>query len=235
MNMNSTTAKELADFVHQTHLALADTKKAGAMAAYMKTTMPFYGLAKPQRVPIYKQMKALFPAKSRREYEAGVRALWSLPHREGKYAALVYARQWNPFITAESIPLYEFMIRGGAWWDLVDDIAVHLAGHVYLHERAAVKPVVEAWVGDPDLWIRRTAILIHNKHKKLTDEKQLFAHCLRLAHEKEFFIRKAIGWALRQYSYTNPDSVRRFLKTNEPRFSGLTLREGSKQLMRKQE
>lgn len=228
----TTFQSELARFVTTRLRAAADPAKAGPMQAYMKTNMPYYGVQKPAAVPIYREMKRRFVPASRRQYEAGMRALWGLGHREEKYAAIEFAGQHPQLITSASLRLYERWVRDGAWWDLVDAIAVGLVGHVLLNERDATRSVIERWIDDDDLWIRRTALLAHNRHKKQTDHRQLFDHCLRRAAESEFFIRKAIGWALRQYSYANPQAVRRFLLANRKRLSGLSFREGAKGLAR---
>ncbi|MHC4401702.1 MAG: DNA alkylation repair protein [Planctomycetota bacterium] len=228
----ASSSQELVGFVQSQFRAAADPKKAKEMAAYLKTEMPFHGVQKPQRAPVFREMKKRFAPKSRRQYEAGVRALWRLPHREEKYAALEYARQAQQFVTSESIPLYEKLIREGAWWDLVDLAAIHLVGRTLLYERKTVRPVIEEWIEDEDLWIRRTAILSQNGHKEKTDAAQLFDHCLRRAGETEFFIRKAIGWALREYSYAEPAAVCDFLLANRDCLSGLSFREGAKQLVR---
>ena len=228
----ATSADLLAAFVSAQFRTLANPENAGPMAAYMKTSMPFYGVKKPDRLPVYREMKKRFAPATRREYEAGVKALWRRPHREEKYAAIVFARQFDTFISVESLPLYEQLVREGAWWDLVDDIAIHLVGRAQLKQRSRVRPVVRRWIEDEHLWIRRTALLSQNRHKDETDQRQLFTHCLRRASETEFFIRKAIGWALRDYSYTAPEAVRDFLITNRGRLSGLTFREGAKQLVR---
>jgi 3-methyladenine DNA glycosylase AlkD len=222
----------LARFVTAQLRAAADPAKASAMQVYMKTDMPFYGVQKPVAVPIYREMKGRFKPNNAREYEAGVLALWKLKHREEKYAALEFAGQHPEFTTFAALKLYERLVREGAWWDLVDWIAVALVSPVFLEERDKVRPVIERWIDDRDLWVRRTALLAHNRHKRQTDQRQLFDHCLRRGAEKEFFIRKAIGWALRQYSYSNPQGVRRFLLANRDRLSGLSLREGAKRLVR---
>ncbi len=223
---------ELVRFVQREFSALADPEKAVPMAAYAQTTMPFYGTQQPDRRPVFREMKRRFPPFTRREYEARIRALWALPRREEKYAALEYACQHERYIAASSMRLYEQLIREGAWWDLVDTAAITLVGLVLLKERDAVRPVIEAWIDDPDLWIRRAALLSQNRHGQETDQKQLFDHCLQRAHEKEFFIRKAIGWALRQYSYTEPAAVRDFLLAHRRFLSGLSFREGARQLVR---
>ncbi|HKM99260.1 MAG TPA: DNA alkylation repair protein [Candidatus Binataceae bacterium] len=209
---------------------LADPARARAMAAYMKTDQPFYGVPTPDRAPIVKELKTRFVPDNRTAYERAVLSLWKLPHREERYVAIAYARSQPRFVTIESIPLYERMIREGAWWDFVDEIAVHLAGAVLLANRAEMGPIVERWIGDADMWIRRSALIAQTRHKAATDREVLFDHCLRRAAEKDFFIRKAIGWALREYGKTNPAAVRSFLKRYRARLSPLSFKEGSKHL-----
>jgi 3-methyladenine DNA glycosylase AlkD len=211
---------------------LADADKAVEMAAYMKTDMPFWGIQKPDREPIYRKLAKDFAPADHDEYSLVIRKIWNGKHREEKYAALDYAVRCKKFIHTSMIPLYEELVRDGAWWDLVDPLATLLIGVAFLNDQKTVKPMMKVWIGDNDIWIRRTAILSMNKHKEKTDEKLLYDFCLRRAHEKEFFIRKAIGWALREYSYKAPDSVIKFLKTNRNTLSPLSYREGAKQLVR---
>jgi 3-methyladenine DNA glycosylase AlkD len=223
---------ELIAFVKERFERLADPDKAVPMAAYMKTSMPFYGIQKPDRVPVYREMKKVFPPANQPQYEEAIFALWNLPHRENKYLAIEFARQHKAFVNATSFPIYERLIREGAWWDLVDDVAVSIVTDCYLAERAQICPIIDTWIDDKDLWIRRTAILAHNHHEKDTDAKQLFAHVLRRSDEQEFFIRKAIGWALREYSYAEPENVMSFLASNKAKLSPLSYREAAKGLIR---
>ena len=222
--------EELVGYIRHQFLQLGDPRKAAEMAAYMKTDMPFYGVQKPQRELVYKELLWRFPITSRPEYEAAIEALWAQPHREEKYTAIHIARSYPDFITVSAVPLYKRLIREGAWWDLVDENAVHLVGHVLLHQRKTMKPKIEKWIDDRDMWIRRAALICHIKHKSKTDERQLLRHCRRRAHEKEFFIRKAIGWALREYAYTAPEAVRKFLRTHQEKLSPLSFREAAKHL-----
>jgi len=226
------TPADLVRFVQARLKAAGDRAQVAPMQAYLKTQMPFYGVQRPAQVTIFREMARRFVPRNRRAYEAGVRALWALPHREEKYAAIDYAMAHRGLITAASLGLYERLVREGAWWDLVDTIAVVLVGQTLVNERPTVRRVIQRWIDDPDLWVRRTALLAHNRHKHKTDQKQLFSHCLRRAPEKEFFIRKAIGWALRQYSYSNPAAVRQFLRTHRDRLSPLSFREAARQLVR---
>lgn len=223
---------ELARYVTTELKRLADPAKAPAMAAYMKTSQPFFGVPTPLRTAMLKQMGDRFAPPDQKSYVRSVIALWELPHREERYCAISFARRYERFITPVSLPLYERMIREGAWWDFVDEIAVNLVGAVYGNFRAQTRPTIERWIDDEDLWIRRSALLSHLKHKRATDAPQLFRHCLKRAHEPEFFIRKAIGWILREYSKTDPRAVRKFLATNRKRLSKLSFDEGSKHLSR---
>jgi 3-methyladenine DNA glycosylase AlkD len=225
-------SNDLARYVTAELKRLADPAKAPAMAAYMKTAQPFFGVPTPVRAAMLKQMGDRFAPVDQKLYARSVMALWKLPHREERYCAIAFARRYEQFITPASLPLYERMIREGAWWDFVDEIAVNLVGAVYTNFRAQTRPVIERWIDDEDMWIRRTALLSHMKHKHRADAAQLFAHCLKVSHEREFFIRKAIGWALREYSKTDPRAVRVFLTKNRKRLSNLSYTEGSKHLAR---
>jgi 3-methyladenine DNA glycosylase AlkD len=202
------------------------------MAAYMKTSMPFYGVPKPAREQIYRELKKRFAVSNRKDYERAVLGLWQLPHREEKYFALDVARIWRDFIVPDSMPLYRRLIEEGAWWDFVDEVASHLVGTVLLHSRKEIAPIMDRWIEDADIWIRRTAIISQLKHKDKTDRVRLFRYCLAQAAEKDFFIRKAIGWVLRQYAYTAPDRVRDFITRNRSKLSPLTYREASRVLIK---
>ena len=149
-----------------------------------------------------------------------------------KYAAITAAKKYKTFITPDSIPLYRDLIERGRWWDFVDDIAVNLVGGTLGVAPETVWPLMDAWIDDENMWIRRTAILCQNRFKERTDERRLFAYCSKRFHEKEFFIRKAIGWALREYSKTRPEPVKRFLIRNKDKMAGLSFREGGKILIK---
>ncbi len=209
---------------------VADPEKAGPMARYIKSSMPFYGVQQPTRRPIFREMTTRFPPQTQAEYEAAVRALWTLPHREERYAALFYAGRFKRFVVIDSVPLYEGLIRKGAWWDLVDETVTRCVSPLALRERDRMAPILERWVDDDDLWLRRAAILSQLKHKGETDAQMLFSFCLRRAHEREFFIRKAIGWALREYAKHKPETVRGFTEEHRAQLSPLSYREATKHL-----
>ncbi len=222
--------KELVQFVRAEFRQKANAKTARQMAAYMKTEMPFYGIPKPGRVPVYRELKKRFPLSSRTDYQKAVLALWNEPHRETKYTALFVARAWRAFIVPESMRLYKRLIVEGAWWDLVDEVAAQLSGVVWMNHRETINPTMDQWIDHKNLWLRRSALIGQIKHKKETDEKRLFDYCLRRADEKDFFIRKAIGWALREYARVAPARVKTFALQNKNELSPLSFREATKHL-----
>jgi len=220
----------LVTFVETELAALADPVKAGPMQAYMKTNMPFYGIPKPARALVERELKERFVPTSADQYRRNVLALWNLKHREEKYLAIGYARTFKKFVSFEQIDLYRQMIVEGAWWDLVDELAISIVGKVVMNDRARLRPTLEKWIEHEDTWLRRAALICQIGHKRETDAEMLFDFCLRRAHEKEFFIRKAIGWALREFAKVEPDAVRVFLAINGEKLSGLSRREAAKHL-----
>jgi 3-methyladenine DNA glycosylase AlkD len=221
----------------QTELAaVRNPDKAARMQQYLKTTMPIYGLQKPERAAVEKRLHERFSEMDvcQDSYEACIRGLWDLPHREEKYLAIDFAMKHKEFIGPNSMSLYESMLREDyMWWDLVDPIASTLVGIAALHHPALREQTLRKWINDDNMWIRRTALIAHLKHKTETDQDMLFEFCRLRMHEKEFFIRKAIGWALRQYSYTEPEAVKSFLAQEKSNLSQLSYREGAKALIRK--
>ena len=211
-------------------LAAADPSKAGPMAAYMKTDMPFHGVQKAERVPILRELVRSFVPEVRAEYEASVRALWSCGHREEKYLALGYARAFPPFVDAGSTLLYRDLIVTGAWWDLVDETATKLVGTSLRKDPGAVTPTIRRWITDVDMWLRRTGIICQLGFGAATDVGLLEDACTSNQGDREFFIRKAIGWALRDYARTDPDWVRTFVDDQRSEMAPLSVREAMKHL-----
>jgi 3-methyladenine DNA glycosylase AlkD len=200
------------------------------MAAYLKTDMPFYGVQKAGRVQIARTIRQTFRPTTRRTYQRAVEALWNLPHREEKYLAIHTAHLFPSFVDLNSLSLYERLIREGGWWDLVDETAIMLIGRVWLQQRDNVGPIMDRWIQDPDPWIRRAALIAQVRHKQRTDDQRLFRYCRVCASETALFIRKAIGWALRDYSISEPESVTNFLVDYGSELSGLSYREASRRL-----
>jgi len=222
-----------ADAVAHAQSALAarrDPDKAAAMQSYMKTEMPFYGVQKPGREPILRHLVREVAPADREEYEAIVTALWELPHREEKYLAQGVAAGFRQFIVPESLPLYRRFIVEGAWWDFVDETATHMIRELVIDRPEETWPVVDGWVDDDDMWLRRAAIICQVGAKERTDAGRLWRYCASRAHEREFFIRKAIGWALRDYARTDPGAVAGFVDRHRDDLSGLSFREATKHI-----
>jgi len=220
----------LADLVTADLTARADPDRAADMAAYMKTTMPFYGVQAGERRQILRQARRRFPIDSSDGYRDTVIALWERPHREEKYSAVDLAVDEKRWISIDHLDLYRRLIVEGAWWDFVDLVAAKLIGRLLLDEPDRLWPILDRWIDGDDMWLRRTAILAQLKHKDATNADKLFGYCLRRAGETEFFIRKAIGWALREYAKTDRDAVRGFLADHGGELSPLSYREASKHL-----
>jgi len=218
--------------------ARRDPKDAAQLSAYLKIAersdrSPPLGVRKDVLEDLYRELKARFRPADEAELLAQMDALWGPPWREPKYAAIEHARAFEKkLLTPAALPLLERMIREGAWWDLVDGLAAWLVGPLYLRRRGEVRPTLDRWRDDADFWLRRSVLLAHLKHKDQTDARALFADVEALMHEKEFFIRKAIGWVLRDYSYVAPDQVKGFLLAHRGELSGLSFREGARQLVK---
>ena len=206
-----------------------------AKQSYMKTTMPFYGIPSPERRAIQNNvlMEMDLTIDSPTSYETCIRALWALPHREEKYFAIDVALKYKTYIHFDSLGLYENMIREEyAWWDLVDPIAINLVGKVALHHPERMEEILRQWIHDDNMWIRRTAILAQLKHKRQMNQQRLFECCRERMHEKEFFVRKAIGWVLREYAKTAPEAVIGFLRREKPHLSKVSYQEASRILVK---
>ncbi|MBS2938265.1 DNA alkylation repair protein [Nocardioides sp. J2M5] len=215
-----------------------DPARAAQQQAYMKSALPFVGLGAPALSAVLKPVLLDHRFVDRAQWEAAVLELWDdATHREEWYAAvaLLRHRAYGPWLDADLLPLLEQLVRDGAWWDVVDEIAGHVVGQVLLDHRSEATAVVDAWAVDPDsLWVRRTAMLAQLRHREQTDtdllERVLAANLDDTAFGREFFVRKALGWALRQHARTDPDWVRRFVRTYDARLSGLSRREALKHL-----
>ncbi|MFI5955875.1 DNA alkylation repair protein [Cryptosporangium sp. NPDC051539] len=223
----------LAAAVRSALAAAADPAKAPAMQAYMKSTMPYLGVPKPERARALKTVFADHPLPGRATWENAVRALWhDATYREERYAAIDLSghRAYRGHQDVDTLGLYRELIVDGAWWDYVDEIANRRVGPILHADREGVTPIIRAWSTDPDPWLRRTAILAQLGFKTDTDLGLLTDVIEPNLAEKGFFLRKAIGWALRQYAWSDPDWVRAYVAAHEGRLSPLSRREALKNL-----
>jgi len=210
----------------------ADPVKAPAMRAYMKSAMPFRGVAKPERALLLKRVLTDHILPDRVNYSATVLELWrTAEFREERYAAIDLSghRAYRRWQDPDLVPMYEEMIVSGAWWDYVDELAIRRIGPILRTDRGRVTPIMLAWAADHDLWRRRTAIICQVGAKEDTDTDLLTRAIEPAIAEPEFFLRKGIGWALRDYAKTAPDWVRSFVD-DHPRLSGLSRREALKHI-----
>jgi 3-methyladenine DNA glycosylase AlkD len=211
----------------------ADPEKAPAMQAYMRSSMPYWGVQMPALRPLCRDVFAAHPLASFEQWRETILTLWrEAAHREERYAAIELAgdRRYRAYQTLAALPLYEELIVTGAWWDLVDGLASHQIGGLLRREPDAMGRTVLAWSHDPDRWKRRTSILCQLGFKSATDEELLYACIEPNLADRDFFTRKAIGWALREYAKSNPDSVRRFVREHDAALSPLSRREAMRHL-----
>ena len=201
------------------------------MQAYMKSAMPYRGVtAKPLRETC-KRVFAEHPLDTCDDWRAAILELWrGAKFREERYAAIELAgyRAHQQCQTPALMPMYEEMIVTGAWWDLVDGIAAHRIGGLLRSHPKQMRSLMLKWSRDPDLWKRRTAIICQITLKRETDLDLLYKCIEPNLADRDFFIRKAIGWALRSYAWTDPKEVARYVRKNESRLSGLSRREALK-------
>ena len=225
--------RELVDAVRAALRTAADPSRAPAMQAYMKSEMPFLGVAKPERTAVLRPVWAAHPPRDRASWEATVRALYDeATHREERYAALALltVRASRPWHDVGLVPLLEHLVVSGAWWDLVDEIAGRTVAPLHRALPEAMAPVIRLWAVHDDLWLRRTAVL-SQLGSKLDTDRELLAEVIDAnADSREFFLRKAIGWALRDLAHRDPEWVRAFLDSRGDRLSPLSRREAAKHL-----
>ncbi|MEM9072465.1 MAG: DNA alkylation repair protein, partial [Myxococcota bacterium] len=210
-------------------------KDARPMQAYMKSEMPYRGVKKPARVAA---LKPIFAEASIDRYEDlrdTVLALWrKAKFREERYAAidLLRLRAYRAYLVPDALPLIEELIVTGAWWDHVDELAVHAVGPIVKSAPRPMKKTMRRWSKGDDMWKARTSIIFQLMYKKETDFPLLQACMEPSLDSKEFFLRKAIGWALRNASRVDPDWVIAYIEERADRLSGLSKREGLKHLLK---
>jgi len=215
---------------------LADPSKAPLMQAYMKSGMPYLGIQAVSFRRTTKTVLAAHPLDSFEDWHDTALELWrGARYREERYAVieLVGFHKYEIFRTLGALPLYEEIITTGAWWDYVDSIAGHQLGELLRRYPKELRVILREWAVSDDLWKRRSAILAQLKFKGDTDLKLLY-DCMRPSLARpEFFLRKAIGWALRQHAWTDPKEVVRFVKAHEKQLSPLSKREALKNISRR--
>lgn len=206
--------------------------RAVTMSTYMRDQFPFLGIPSPMRKQLTKEVFLETGILKKPFDENPVLELWALPEREYQYAACEYLERFRKKLELPHLHLLERLILTKSWWDTVDSL-VHNVGAISLKFPEST-PILERWSQTKNFWLRRAAILHQLGLKTKTDESRLFKFILENAHDTEFFIRKAIGWALREYSYVKPEAVRNFVLEHQKELSNLSKREALKALERKE-
>lgn len=206
-----------------------DKSRATGMAAYMKHQFSFFGVTAPVRKLITKEVRASMSLSLEDPFPVWVKECWTSPFREMQYAAVDLLASKKKKLRPEHLSMLEWMVVNKSWWDTVDGIAPSLAGTIFLSYPDSRDAFIFKWLQSSNMWLQRASIIFQLKYGSRTDWNFLQLAIKTHIDSKEFFIRKAQGWALRQYARTEPDRVRHFIDQT-PALSGLTKREALKHL-----
>ena len=227
--------RDLVDTIRAELARHADPARAAGQQRYMKSTMPYRGLTAPQLTAVLRPILADpgFRIADRDGWEATIRTLWDeVAYREEWYAAIALARcrTYRPWVDSDSMPLWRHLVVTGAWWDVVDEVATHLVRDVLEGSPEVEGLRLREWATDEDLWVRRSAIICQVGRKERLDQELLADVIEPNLADRDFFIRKAIGWALRDNARVAPDWVRAFVDAHAGELSGLSRREATRHL-----
>jgi 3-methyladenine DNA glycosylase AlkD len=211
------------------HLKKHENKEdAIPMKKYMRDQFEFFGM----RSPVLKESLKTFIKENGlphpEELSSFLKETWSKPEREMQYAGLTVADKLKKHMIKSDIEWIEYIITNKSWWDTIDHIAKNIAGYYFKKFPEEIIPITERWIASQNIWLMRSAILFQLGYKEKTD-KELLAHIIKeTKNEQDFFIRKGIGWALREYAKVNPDWVWEFVHTEE--LSPLSYKEAIKNI-----
>lgn len=225
----------LLDSLRSEFRRIADPRKAPMMQRYMKSSLPYHGVTVPGVRAVCRSVFKELTFPDTKAWENAVLELWTGAHfREELYAAVALTgiRAAGSFQAPEALPLYERLIVEGAWWDIVDDIAIHRLAPLVQSHPAPIERAMRAWSRQENLWKRRASIICQVGLKRDTDLKLLYDCIEPSIGSDEFFLRKAIGWALRQYAWTDPREVLRYVRARRQDLSPLSKREALKNHVR---
>jgi len=217
--------------LHQYLNALGDEDIAERQSKYMRYRFPFFGLMNTTRTKYWKDFQENEGILSKQKFIEFAQYCIQYPEREMWYIAVQVIKENKKKLQPSDFDFIKMMLVKSDWWDIVDVLAVHAIGSLCMNF-PELRQAVDAWIQDENFWLRRTALIYQLGYRKQTDEAVLYRHIMQVCHEKEFFIRKAIGWALREYSKYNPNSVIEFIESNRGKLSYLSIQEGEKHLKR---
>jgi len=217
--------------VEQALTPLADASRAVQMKAYLLDQFEFLGLPAPVRRQAVKGIGKV-KWQTADDLLAAAELLWQKPQREYRYTAVDLLRKHSSMLSVNDLPALQDLLLRDAWWETVDGLSAAIAEvmHAAVLQKSNAAVAMDAWLKHPSHWVRRSAMLHQLGWRLDTDTTRLFGYAQQLADEKEFFIRKAIGWALRDYARWNPQAVTNFVVQHRANLSGLTVREAAKHL-----
>jgi 3-methyladenine DNA glycosylase AlkD len=213
----------------ETYAAARDPDRAEPMVAYMRGQFPFLGITAPQQRTLAGEVMAGLSGPAEADLRDVALACWDMPEREYQHFATRLLRRHVSACGADLLGTVRVLITAKPWWDTVDELAVHIVGPLVARFPHLVA-TMDAWSIDRDLWLVRTAILHQVRYRDTTDKERLFRYCAAQAAHRDFFVRKAIGWALREYAKSDPDAVRTFVADHRQSLSGLSAREALRHL-----
>lgn len=206
-----------------------DAEKSMGMAKYMKDLFPYYGIKSPERKELVGRIKKEVGINDIDEIVTFAKSLWKEPQRELQYIGMDLLIAKAKKLKMEHMADMEELVTTKSWWDSVDGIASNCLGAILKDDEAARKAYASKWIESDNMWLQRSSIIFQLKYKDDVDEEILFGNIVKMMDSKEFFIQKASGWALRQYSKFNKASVKAFID-GHPGLAKLTIKEGSKYL-----
>ena len=204
----------------------ANPENAFFMKKYMKDKFSFLGIKSPERRALTSAFFKNYNRPDINNIENIVRKLWDMKEREFQYFAMELVEKFIKKFEPDDIELLEFMIVNKSWWDTVDLVAANLVGKLLSNFPGLIEQINKKWILSENMWLNRTALLFQLKYKNDLNTKLLKQNILKCRDSKEFFICKAIGWVLREYSKTNPVWVSEFV--NSTTLSPLSKREALK-------
>ena len=209
--------------------AARDPERAIQAAAYMRDQFPFLGLSAPAQRALARGVLAGLPRPAADDLRTVALACWARDEREYQYFACDWLRAHVSVPGPGFLSTARTLITAKPWWDTVDPLATRFVGGL-VRRHPELTAEMDAWSAGDDKWLVRAALLHQLHYGADTDTERLFGYCTRQAGHADFFVRKAIGWALRQYARTDPDAVREYLAENRDRLSSLSVREAAKHL-----
>lgn len=225
----SATSENLRQVLRLTLEPLADPEKARWARAYMRNQFDYLGIATAEfRAAIRPVFRGL-PELNATALLAIANDLWQMHEREYQYCAIGLLLHREGALRSKDLPAILRLVQKKPWWDTVDSFA-KLVGMIVRRDKAKGQPIMDRAVQSSNFWVRRIAMIHQLGWRGDTDTARLFFYAEQLAPEKEFFIRKAVGWALRDYARHDSAAVRAFLKKAKAKLSPLSYREASKHL-----